>query len=59
MTTAASENVTAIWLVTVKAPGIMPKKLQNSTNMKSVKTNGKNTSPSSPAVDLIMLATNS
>ncbi len=59
MTKAASAKVIAIWLVTVKLPGIMPKKLQNSTKMKSVKMKGKYLSPSSPVAEWIMLATNS
>src|SRR5579864_7149442 len=59
MTSAASANVTTIWLVTVNEPGIMPKKLLNSTKMKIVKTKGKKRSPSSPVDDRIMLTTNS
>src|SRR5690242_9583915 len=59
MTTAASANVTQIWLVTVKDHGTSPKKLANKTNMKIVKTKGKKIRPSSPAAELIMLATNS
>src|SRR6201996_8487642 len=59
MTVQASARVTAIWLVTVKLPGTMPKKLQHSTNMKRVKTKGKNFSPSSPVAEWIMLETNS
>ena len=49
----------AIWLVTVKVPGTMPKKLQQTTKMNSVKTKGKNFSPLGPVVEWIMLATNS
>src|ERR1700679_1968565 len=59
MTRQASENVTAIWLVTVKLPGTIPKKLQNSTKMNSEKTKGKNLRPSWPVAEWIMLATNS
>src|SRR6185437_773486 len=59
MTSEARENVTAIWLVTVNEPGIMPKKLLNSTKTKIVKTKGKKRRPSSPVEDCIMLATNS
>ena len=59
MTNEASANVTAIWLVTVKLPGTMPKKFEHNTKMKSVKTKGKNFSPSSPVEVWIMLATNS
>ena len=41
ITSEARAKVTAIWLVTVKLPGTMPKKLLNSTKMKRVKTKGK------------------
>ena len=51
ITRQASEKVTAIWLVTVKLPGTMPKKLQNSTKTNKVKTKGKNFSPSSPVAE--------
>ena len=58
ITRPASAKVTAIWLVTVKPPGIMPKKLQHSTKMKSVKTKGKKRRPSEPVVEWIMSETN-
>src|ERR1051326_8919817 len=41
ITSAVSAKVMAIWLVTVKATGISPKPLQNSTNMKIEKMSGK------------------
>ena len=59
ITRQASARVTAIWLVTVKLPGTMPKKLLHNTKMKRVKTKGKNFNPSSPVAEWIMLATNS
>ena len=37
----ASAKVTAIWLVTVKTPGISPMTFANSTKTKIVNTNGK------------------
>ena len=55
----AKASVTAIWLVTVKLPGNMPKKLLHKTKMKSVKTKGKNFRPSLPAAEWMILATNS
>ncbi len=58
-TKIASAKVTMMWLVTVKGwiSGKRPMRLENSTNMKSVNTKGKNLSPSVPAADRIMSAT--
>ena len=58
-TSAASAAVTTMWLVTVKAPGIMPSMLQTKMKMKSVNTKGKNFMPSLPMLSRSMLATNS
>ena len=61
-TNIASAKVTMMWLVTVKGwmpiGGMRPSRFANSTNMKSVKMNGKNFSPAVPAVDRIMSAMN-
>ena len=48
-----------MWLVTVKAYGINPIMFSVSTNMKSVKTKGKNFIPSAPALERTVAATNS
>ncbi len=58
-TSAASAAVTAMWLVTVKPPGIMPSMLTVKMNMKSVKMSGKYFIPASPMPSRVMLATNS
>ncbi len=48
-----------MWLVTVKNPGIMPRRFAVSTNMKSEKTRGKNFIPSWPAASRKVPATKS
>ncbi len=48
-----------MWLVTVKAPGIMPSMLQTKMKMKRVNTRGKNFMPSLPMLSRTMPATKS
>ena len=48
-----------MWLVTVKAPGIMPSMLQTKMKMKSANTKGKYFMPSLPMLSRSMSATNS
>ena len=48
-----------MWLVTVKACGIMPSMLSVRMKMKSVNTKGKYFMPSSPRFSRTMLAMNS
>ena len=58
-TSAASAAVTTMWLVTVKAPGIMPSMLQTKMKMKSANTKGKYFMPAWPVLSRSMPATNS
>ena len=58
-TSAASAAVTTMWLVTVKAPGIMPSMLAAKMNMNSENTKGKYFMPLWPVLSRSMPATNS
>ena len=55
-TMAASPNVTMMWLVEVKLPGIMPEHVHCQDETKSVNTQGKYFMPSSPITSRTILA---
>jgi hypothetical protein len=57
-TSSANAAVTMMWLVTEKVYGIMLITFATRTKMKMEYTSGKNLIPSSPALERIMLATN-
>ena len=57
-TSSANAAVTMMWLVTEKVKGMMLITFETKINMKSEYTSGKNFMPSSPAVERIVLATN-
>ncbi len=60
-TISARPSVTVMWLVGVKAPthGIIPSRLQTSTNMKIAKISGANRRPSGPTFSSSILRTKS